>query len=469
MEDSDDSILEVAEHSDHNTQTSKTQKKRGRPKNILWDNHFKEINLHNDGHKGWECLYCKEQNLRASDINMNTHLVLNCKKVPPNIRQELLQKFPLPSQTKKTKAALDIITGVQPQINNKFQIINTMDPGQEELSLDGWTSNRGCSYFAFVIITANKKQYVHSIKDFSSESHTAIFTANEIEKVLTDIGVDKFGAIVSDAASAMTLAKQYISNKYPAILPVRCIAHHIQLICNDIICKTLFGKKVLQQCQSFITYFHTSHHSGAILRNEITRLMINKGGLKSSVCSRWSSAYDCVQSVLNTEICIKQSSWQAGEKASELGKTILILEDDSTALTPELRDLTRNRQFWANAEVLAKILLPAKNAVKIIESKSTTTANGGIESANTLVAQIKKYDAYEPHIILLLWKKLNHRKPDNLDEIRQFDCENLEISEIIDFNAFSEERVSEVNINSNVETEEEAADYDINEVINAAI
>ncbi|CAG8778171.1 16522_t:CDS:1, partial [Dentiscutata heterogama] len=52
-----------------------------------------------------------------------------------------------------------------------------------------------------------------------------------------------------------------------------------------------------------------------------------------------------------------------------------ILEDDSTALIPELRDLTRNQQFWANVEVLAKILLPAKNAVKKIESKSTTTAN----------------------------------------------------------------------------------------------
>ncbi|CAG8745569.1 16348_t:CDS:1, partial [Dentiscutata heterogama] len=52
-----------------------------------------------------------------------------------------------------------------------------------------------------------------------------------------------------------------------------------------------------------------------------------------------------------------------------------ILEDNSIALTPELRDLTQNRQFWANVEVLAKILLPAKNAVKIIESKSTTTAN----------------------------------------------------------------------------------------------
>ncbi|CAG8840207.1 35935_t:CDS:2, partial [Racocetra persica] len=152
--------------------------------------------------------------------------------------------------------------------------------------------------------------------------------------------------------------KQYISDKYPKILPVRCIAHHIQLICSDIICKTSFGKKVLQQCQSFVTYFHASHRSGAILRNEIINFMINKGGLKSSVCSRWSSAYDCVQSVLNLENCIKQ-----------------ILDNDNSAMTLELQNLTRDRQFWANAEVLAKVLAPAKNAVKIAESKATTTAD----------------------------------------------------------------------------------------------
>ncbi|CAG8752369.1 1725_t:CDS:1, partial [Racocetra fulgida] len=52
-----------------------------------------------------------------------------------------------------------------------------------------------------------------------------------------------------------------------------------------------------------------------------------------------------------------------------------ILEDNNQALTPELRSLVQNRQFWANAKALAKILLPAKNAVKMVESKSTTTAN----------------------------------------------------------------------------------------------
>ncbi|CAG8692976.1 9224_t:CDS:2, partial [Cetraspora pellucida] len=106
MDDSGDLTSEIIENPDHNIHISKNQRKRGRPKNILWE-HFNEINPHGDGHKGWE--------------------------FPFNIKQELLQKFPIPNQKRKTKLALDIITGTQPQIDNKFLVVNNMDPGQEEL------------------------------------------------------------------------------------------------------------------------------------------------------------------------------------------------------------------------------------------------------------------------------------------------------------------------------------------------
>ncbi|CAG8615565.1 10935_t:CDS:2 [Racocetra fulgida] len=329
-----DSTSEIIEDSDNDTHTNKNKKKR-------------EINNKGDGHKGWECLYCNEQNPRASDMNMNSHLALSCKKVPLNIKQELLRKFPVPNQKRKTE--IDIITGAQPRIDTKFQVINKMDSGQEELS---------------------------------------------------------------------------------------------------------------------------------ILRNEITRFMINKGGLKSSVCSRWSSAYDCVQSVLNLEVCIKQ-----------------ILEDDNLALTLDLRKLVRNRQFWTNAEILAKILLPAKNAVKMVESKSTTTADvflfliqmataiNALEK-NSLPEHIefrkqcikfynKRWKEFDIKIYLLAY--FLHPKyrgkdyvsdEDDLDEI--IDCENLDANEIIDFNIFTQKPANEINYNNDIEAEGEL-DYDINEVINATI
>ncbi|CAG8595979.1 24791_t:CDS:2 [Cetraspora pellucida] len=184
--------------------------------------------------------------------------------------------------------------------------------------------------------------------NYQESGHKAIFTADEMEKVLINICIDKFGAVVSDDAFAMSLAKQYISDKYPKILPVQCIAHHIQLICSDIICKTLFGKKVLQQYQSFVIYFHASHRS----------------------------------------------------------------DNDNSAMTLELQNLIHDHQFWANAEVLAKVLAPAKNAVKIAGSKGIKSLvfqdilhtaleiwkklGGELASANILVAQIKMYDAFEP-------------------------------------------------------------------------
>ncbi|CAG8732211.1 18920_t:CDS:2, partial [Racocetra fulgida] len=127
-----------------------------------------------------------------------------------------------------------------------------------------------------------------------------------------------------------------------------------------------------------------------------------------------------------------------------------VLENDEFILPHELQNFIQDRQFWefwANTEALVKVLSPAKNAVKIVESKTTTTADiflfliqiaaainmlkkddlteriefrkqcmknsifhqilqialeiwkkigGELSGANTLVAQIKMYDAFEP-------------------------------------------------------------------------
>lgn len=96
-----------------------------------------------------------------------------------------------------------------------------------KLVLDGWTGGLHYSYYAFVIITPDRHQYVHSVQDFSSYSHTGSFLSNEIIKVVEEIGPKKFGAVVSDGAAAIQLAKNLVAQKYPYIIPIHCIAHHI--------------------------------------------------------------------------------------------------------------------------------------------------------------------------------------------------------------------------------------------------
>ncbi|KAF0522129.1 zinc finger bed domain-containing protein 1-like [Gigaspora margarita] len=132
----------------------------------------------------------------------------------------------------------------------------------------------------------DEQQYVNSVQDFSSYLRTGSFLSNKIIKIIEEIGPKKFGAVISDGAMAIQLAKNFVANKYSHIILVHCIAYHIQLIVTNIIKKTSFGLQVLSKCQKFVTYFQNSHMSGAQLRNEINDLLIKGGGLKSSVKTR---------------------------------------------------------------------------------------------------------------------------------------------------------------------------------------
>ena len=147
----------------------------------------------------------------------------------------------------------------------------------------------GRSIYAFIIITPSKRQYIHTLKDTSIDSHTGSFNATEIENVLTTIGPKKFTAVVSDAESAMQMARRLISEKYPYILSIRCMAHHINLITSDII-KLDFAKNTFKKCQTIITFFKTSYRAGAHLQEDIIQSLTKGGGLKTSVKTRWFTA-----------------------------------------------------------------------------------------------------------------------------------------------------------------------------------
>ena len=157
-------------------------------------------------------------------------------------------------------------------------------------------------------MTPQKKQYIYSLEDVSRFSHTASFNAEKITDVLEKVGPEKFSTVVSDAESAMMAAKRQIANKYPHILPIRCIAHHIQLISSDI-CSRSWAKKILSDCQTIISFFRNSYLAGAALRDEIVQSFTIGGNLKTSTKTRWSTAWDCCDSILRNETNIRSVSF----------------------------------------------------------------------------------------------------------------------------------------------------------------
>jgi len=103
------------------------------------------------------------------------------------------------------------------------------------LALDGWTSANSLSIYNFIVLTPSNQQYLYCLRDFSSFHHTGEFLASEIEKVLLKIGVDNVGAIVTDNAANVRVAREIITKKHPHILNLRCIAHFINLITKSIL------------------------------------------------------------------------------------------------------------------------------------------------------------------------------------------------------------------------------------------
>ena len=105
----------------------------------------------------------------------------------------------------------------------------------------------------------------------------------------------------------MQMARWLISEKYPNILSIRCMAHHLNLITTDII-KLDFAKNVFKKCQAIISFFKSSHCAGSALQDDIIKSLTKGGGLKTSVKTRWSTAWNCCDSILRLENNLKHVS-----------------------------------------------------------------------------------------------------------------------------------------------------------------
>ena len=127
--------------------------------------------------------------------------------------------------------------------------------------MDGWSSGKNHSYWNFIILTPERKEYLYQLCDFSDESHTGDFIAEQISIVLEKIDPNRFSAIVSDNGANVRLARDKISQLYPHIFSIRCIAHAINLVAQDVM-KNEFADRLICKCNILCTFFKTSHQAG---------------------------------------------------------------------------------------------------------------------------------------------------------------------------------------------------------------
>uniref|UniRef100_U9UVU1 DUF659 domain-containing protein n=1 Tax=Rhizophagus irregularis (strain DAOM 181602 / DAOM 197198 / MUCL 43194) TaxID=747089 RepID=U9UVU1_RHIID len=253
----------------------KPNAKPGRKPKEVW-NFFTAIGEKKEGHRGCKCKYCPWSQTRGEPSSMEAHLALSCHKTPQDVKEKFLlivktrgesqtlqlEAAEIPSKKRKaghqqliTKISFRLVEhpffidmvkslclGYDPPRANTLsqdflyeELANIVVDQHLELKrttnltlgFDSWTSPLGQSLYAFVIMTPDRKEIIHCIKNLSANSHTANFLADQLNEVITEVGAENFAAVVSDHASACAAAKKRIAERYKHILPIRCIAHHM--------------------------------------------------------------------------------------------------------------------------------------------------------------------------------------------------------------------------------------------------
>ena len=176
------------------------------------------------------------------------------------------------------------------------------------IAFDGWTNLTGQSIYNYCLITEERKEYLWCTKNYSEISHhTGAFLGEEIISIVDNIGPEKLAAVVSDNAPDARVARKLLCEKYPHILNIRCMAHCINLITKDV-CKHTLVIDVIKKVGAVHQYFTMSHASCQYLKDAIQSLYIKGGGLKSHTKTRWSTMWDCINSIIRLEFAFAMVS-----------------------------------------------------------------------------------------------------------------------------------------------------------------
>ncbi|KAK6196376.1 hypothetical protein SNE40_001613 [Patella caerulea] len=222
------------------------------------------------------------------------------------------------------------------------------------ITSDGWTSNSTQSYVTITVHFINDLwelcSFVLQTREMA-ESHTGSNLAQVLLEAVDEWQIkDKQPALVSDNASNMILA-----GRETGFTPhVGCFAHTLNLASQKVM-KITAVSKLLARVKRIVTFFRKSTKASTILKDKQVLLGLPKHRLKQDVCTRWNSALDMLDRVLEQ---------QAAIVASLLEKDLRSRDKDINTLSEA--DITL-------AEDIVKVLTPMKTATTVMSDEQLPT------------------------------------------------------------------------------------------------
>ncbi|GET57370.1 ribonuclease H-like domain-containing protein [Rhizophagus irregularis DAOM 181602=DAOM 197198] len=203
-----------------------------------------------------------------------------------------------------------------------------------------------------------ESNFTIALDDLSKNSHTAEYLSKVINDIICKVGISKIVAIVSDNAANVAGARQIITNEYPSIINIRCIAHCINLISSDIV-KVDQVKCLVKRANILTRYFKNSTLASTWLKEAIDAKNIAGGGLKTYIETRWTTVHECTSSVYRLKDAL-----------------LHVLDNHEREISNEaVKAILKKRGFFDNIRILSDILEPIKKAILMLEGSNVTLAD----------------------------------------------------------------------------------------------
>uniref|UniRef100_U9SM53 DUF659 domain-containing protein n=1 Tax=Rhizophagus irregularis (strain DAOM 181602 / DAOM 197198 / MUCL 43194) TaxID=747089 RepID=U9SM53_RHIID len=292
--------------------------KGGRPQDPVWT-YFIQTPLATAGHFAAECLYCGKKWPKGRPQDLQVHLAKDCLNVDDEIRRVFVRNILClcdddddiidDESNKHQKLDQLNITDFWDNEHNEALSKPRQDSMDQSLikmfvccgipfsvvehpffiemfkkACPGYTLP-SCDKLSGIMLShlaVKIEDKIDTIFKNTTNLTLAQLIAEEIEKVLKDIGPNKFVAIVTDNTANCAAARNIISEKYPFIFNTCCVAHCVNLITKDILDYN-FSRQILTASNEIVKFFKKSHQGKALLEKYTKDLKIEGGGLKTWV------------------------------------------------------------------------------------------------------------------------------------------------------------------------------------------
>ncbi|CAB5371925.1 unnamed protein product [Rhizophagus irregularis] len=303
--------------------------RRGRKESHVWDHYFKEPL--GSGHYTARCHYCNQNWSRGKPEILKSHLALYCKDVPLYIKTEYMEM---------------LAVGTTSTMNRKQK---TDSDSSAELTADR--------------------------KDKIDQALIRFFICCGIP--FSTVGHPYFIDFVQSLCFAYGPPKR-------TTLSTTFLNHETAIILNKIKEELKYEKNLTLAVDGWCDPLGRSIYAfiiitpSANLQKDIIQTLTEGGGLKTSVKTRWSTAWTCCDSIIRLENNLKN---------------VLETQTEIFINAIAIKNLLRNRQFFQDVEQLHTILAPAKKAIQAVEANSSNMASIFLQLIQMAV-EIKKISNY---------------------------------------------------------------------------